>query len=98
MKNYQLNEDITFIEDEGKLVVLDFDSGDYYMAEGACVDLLIALQKNSVTDKSLLKILNCKYDPETYDLVSSLDMAISVLLEMNIIKESEIGIGHTTDV
>lgn len=87
MNSYCMREDISFVSDHDKLVVLNFESGEYFTVEGICMKILQSIGQDIVSKSDLLQILENVYDSDEFDISQSLDSAIKALMEYGFIIE-----------
>lgn len=87
MSVFSLDSDISFVEDNNQLVVLNFETGEYYVVEGICMTIL-QLIENEVTEKSeIITELEKTYDASVYKIEESFNDAIQALKENKFICE-----------
>jgi len=85
MIKYELSGDISYVIDNNKLIILDFNSGDYFIVEGICMDIIQFIDKSPQTEDQLIFLLEKKYNKDEYDIKTSLVEALKSLKMMNII-------------
>lgn len=87
MDNYRIAQDISFVSDHGKLVVLNFESGEYFVVEGVCMTILQLIEHEQLNKDELMKALITEYNADEYDVPQSLDFAIKSLVEYGFVVE-----------
>ncbi len=81
MNAYRICLDISFVEDHEKLVVLNFESGDYYIVDGVCKTIIELINEHPYTEEELYTTLKERYNPDEYDLIISIRDALDSLKE-----------------
>ena len=89
MTTYSINKDVSFVSDHERLVVLNFETGEYYTVGGICKDIIEIIYKNIITREELVSILKKKYNEEEYDIEQSLDAALNELTQCFFINVNE---------
>ena len=85
MEYYTINNEVSFVIDGDKLVVLSFDTGDYYIVEGVCMEIILSVYKSTKNFSELLCEIKEKYDDGEYDLEKSLKLALDSLIDISLI-------------
>lgn len=86
---YSLHTDISFVSDHDKLVVLNFETGEYFTVEGVCMAILQILDDQPCSEIELRKKLSDIYDSDLYDLDESLKQAMNLMINVGFVKGEE---------
>lgn len=89
MKIFSLHPDISFVSDHDKLVVLNFETGEYFTAEGLCMTILQILENQSCNEFKLREQLSNMYDSNLYDLDESLIQAMRFMADIGFVRIEE---------
>ena len=89
MARYSLHSDISFVTDHNKLIVLNFETGEYFTVDGICKYLLEELGKSCKDEEQLLHLMNEIYDSSEYNLEESLTDALIALYEVGFVIKNE---------
>lgn len=81
--------DISFVEDNNQLIILNFETGEYYIVEGICMNILKLIEKKVVEENQIVIELNRIYDTAIYEIEESFIVAIQALKKSKFIYEVE---------
>ncbi len=87
MACYKLCSDISFVEDNDQLIILNFETGEYYIVEGICMTILRLIEKNNVEENQILDELKKIYDATIYEIEESFIVAVQALKKSKFICE-----------
>lgn len=87
MACYELCSDISFVEDNDQLIILNFETGEYYIVEGICMTILQLIEKNKVEENQILVELKKIYDVTIYEIEESFIGAVQALKKNKFIRE-----------
>ena len=88
MVGYKLCPDISFVADNGVIIVLNFETGEYYTVEGICMKILQQIEQGNCCECKIIAFLCEEYDADVYDLNASFSQAIEALKEIGFIVET----------
>lgn len=89
MACYRMCSDISFVEDNNQLIILNFETGEYYIVEGICMNILKLIEKKVVEENQIVIELNRIYDTAIYEIEESFIVAIQALKKSKFIYEVE---------
>lgn len=83
-----MNQNISYLQEDDILIILDFNTGNYYKLTGLVVDIILLIGNNKNTLEIIRKNIEEKYSDEEFLINDSISCAISMLKEKGFIFES----------
>lgn len=84
---FYLNQNISYVKENDILIILDFNTGNYFKLTGLVVDIILLIGDKGISLETIKKNIEEKYSGKEFLINDSISCAISMLKDKNFIFE-----------